>query len=975
MRTGSYRLLLVQDPAGDGHVLRRTLADAAPQFAVVSVPGCAEAAERMHGEEYDVVLIDADRKPRDDESLAAVLQYAGAASTVLVAGADADPLRRRAQRLGIRECLPREHLDRSTLLHALTAAAQCRIAERALVESESRYRRLLESVTDYVYMVQVENGRPASSWHSPSCVTVTGYTSEEYAQNPSLWYQMVHEEDRRAVLDMAEDVCAGRVPPPLEHRILHKDGSIRWIRNTPVPRRDPDGRLAGYDGLVSDITARKRAEQELLRVNQALREREEQLKRELENSKRAKKEWEVTFDAISSPLFLHDRDYRIIRANVAYRDAAGMPFEELLGRPYYTVFPKRDGPLDTCTAAMTTQDDRGTSAEEEIEVPAMNKIFRSRPYPVRDGDVYFCSVHVLEDITAMKRAEEHIIQEMEVTANLLMIAKTAAYTTDRDKLMEKTASCGAMVMECDAFAAYLWDQERKAFLPSRHYGLEHEWIPLFRTEPLDVRAEFVRLLLERRASVVVRFPGENGRGPAAATPFPEAKAAQTVSTTTPAWTNGEMRTVLAIPLIGKTDVLGLLLAAYRDERTFAERDRKIVEGLSRQISLALDDARLYRTALERSLELNNKIETLQVMYEIDRSILSTLEPHEVLETATSNICRIVPCDGASILLADRERQGFIHAAGHGRSGASAPFVPFRDTSATEVLRSGRPQFEENRTGAADLAAYERQLLAEGFFSHIRIPLVVKGEAVGVLGVKSKRAAAFTPENVSTLERVANQIGVALENTRLVTDLQELLLGTVKSLSHAIDAKSPWTAGHSERVTRYAVAIGRRMGIPDREIKDLELGSLLHDVGKIAIHDVILNKPCGLTREEFEIVKRHPVRGVELLEPIKQFNRVIPCIRHHHERFDGTGYPDGLRGEQIPLWARILSVADAYDSMTVERPYRMAFAREAAIAELNRCAATQFDPAIVAAFIGWLSGSIVSSHGTMQADNPPQRFAA
>jgi putative nucleotidyltransferase with HDIG domain len=251
----------------------------------------------------------------------------------------------------------------------------------------------------------------------------------------------------------------------------------------------------------------------------------------------------------------------------------------------------------------------------------------------------------------------------------------------------------------------------------------------------------------------------------------------------------------------------------------------------------------------------------------------------------------------------------------------------------------------------DILPKERALLDEGFVSHIRVPLIVKGEPIGVLCVGSRRSAAFTPEHLSTLEKLATQIGVAMENTRLITDLKELLIGTVKSLSNAIDAKSPWTAGHSERVTRYALLMGKAMELSVRELKDLELAGLLHDVGKIATSDAVLNKPGTLTRDEYEEVKKHSHRGAELLQPIKQLKNVIPVIRHHHERYDGNGYPDGLSTENIPLWARVLSVADAYDSMTVDRPYRKRFDQETALEELVRCSGSQFDPEVVLTFIG------------------------
>jgi HD-GYP domain-containing protein (c-di-GMP phosphodiesterase class II) len=154
-----------------------------------------------------------------------------------------------------------------------------------------------------------------------------------------------------------------------------------------------------------------------------------------------------------------------------------------------------------------------------------------------------------------------------------------------------------------------------------------------------------------------------------------------------------------------------------------------------------------------------------------------------------------------------------------------------------------------------------------------------------------------------------------------------------------------------------------MSFQEGDLKDLELGGLLHDIGKIGIFDVILNKPGELTREEFAAVKNHPLWGVGLLEPIKQLNRIIPCIRHHHERLDGSGYPDGLKGERIPLWARILAVADAFDSMTSDRPYRKALDKAKAVSELKRCSASQFDPEIVKAFIDIIERS--------QPNNPDQ----
>src|SRR5215831_15549250 len=167
-------------------------------------------------------------------------------------------------------------------------------AEEATVESEQRYKRLLASVTDYVYAVTVENGRAVSTFHGPGCEAVTGYTSEEFQQDQQLWYRMIREEDRPAVLEQADRILKGQEPPPLEHRIIHKNGSERWIRNTTVPRKDAQGRLVAYDGLVYDITERKRAEERLTRAHAELAANEEVLKRTLEELKAANEELKRT---------------------------------------------------------------------------------------------------------------------------------------------------------------------------------------------------------------------------------------------------------------------------------------------------------------------------------------------------------------------------------------------------------------------------------------------------------------------------------------------------------------------------------------------------------------------------------------------------------------------------------------------------------------------------------------------------------
>jgi putative nucleotidyltransferase with HDIG domain/PAS domain S-box-containing protein len=185
------------------------------------------------------------------------------------------------------------------------------------------------------------------------------------------------------------------------------------------------------------------------------------------------------------------------------------------------------------------------------------------------------------------------------------------------------------------------------------------------------------------------------------------------------------------------------------------------------------------------------------------------------------------------------------------------------------------------------------------------------------------------------------------------ELKELYEGLILSFVNTIDAKSTWTKGHSERVAHYSTSIAQEMGISETDIKRLRIAALLHDVGKIGTYDVILNKPERLTDEEYALVRLHPVKGEEILRPIRQLQDILPIIRSHHERLDGNGYPDRLKGEEIPLLARIITAADSFDSMTSHRPYRPSPGKEYAILELKKFSGIQFDPRVVEAFLSVL----------------------
>jgi len=186
--------------------------------------------------------------------------------------------------------------------------------------------------------------------------------------------------------------------------------------------------------------------------------------------------------------------------------------------------------------------------------------------------------------------------------------------------------------------------------------------------------------------------------------------------------------------------------------------------------------------------------------------------------------------------------------------------------------------------------------------------------------------------------------------RAYNELEDLFMGFVKAMVNALDAKSPWTRGHSERVTAFAQEIACELNLKEGEIKTVTFASLLHDIGKIGTYGRLLEKSEKLTTEEFDLIKKHPVQGAEILRGIKHFDDVRLIIKHHHENMDGTGYPNGLKGGEIPLGARIVHVADAFDTMTEDRPYRPALSIDHAIGEIKRFSGRQFDPDVVDAWM-------------------------
>lgn len=349
-------------------------------------------------------------------------------------------------------------------------------------------------------------------------------------------------------------------------------------------------------------------------------------------------------------------------------------------------------------------------------------------------------------------------------------------------------------------------------------------------------------------------------------------------------------------------------------------------------------------------QLGRQFNTLATIAEIDRAILSALETETIVDTVLTRMRDVFPCDGISVTLMEPDSKETAQTYTAIANQTPEPVVEVTQLTAAEIqeLRDN----SENLIAQADGGGphYLAPLARRGSKSFLVLPIFLKEKLSGIIALGYADPPAHSHEDLVQARQLADQVAVALSNARLIEELDQLNWGTLIALARTIDAKSPWTAGHSERVTELALKIGRVIGLPTKELDILHRGGLLHDIGKIGIPAIVLDKPGRLTEEEVLVMREHPRKGARILEPIAAYEEVVPIVLQHHEWFDGNGYPDGLAGEEISLGGRIFAVADVFDALSSDRPYRAGLGRAEAIERIKQGTGRQFDPKVVEAFL-------------------------
>ncbi len=355
---------------------------------------------------------------------------------------------------------------------------------------------------------------------------------------------------------------------------------------------------------------------------------------------------------------------------------------------------------------------------------------------------------------------------------------------------------------------------------------------------------------------------------------------------------------------------------------------------------------------EKNIGLTQAVERLQALYKMGLAVNATMDLGKLLDLLSQKTKETMKAQIGYILMLN-ETTGNLTI--NGAAGVSEDFdleteIPLKPGGVSYwVMNNNRPKLVQDINKEREFSKMSRL----GFIreSVICAPLTAQDKVIGTITIANPiDGTVFETPDLELLSTIAAQASIAIRNARLYEAQETTYLNTVQALVSAIEASDTYTRGHSERVTRYSVALAKKMGMKDDPLKQLEQAAILHDIGKIGIDVALLHKKEKLTAADIDVLKLHPSIGVRILEPIHFLGTVRDIIEQHHERYDGNGYPNGLSGEEWRLEGRILAVCDTYDAMTSDRPYRKALSHEIATQEIQDHSGTQFDPKVAAAFI-------------------------
>jgi len=402
--------------------------------------------------------------------------------------------------------------------------------------------------------------------------------------------------------------------------------------------------------------------------------------------------------------------------------------------------------------------------------------------------------------------------------------------------------------------------------------------------------------------------------------------------------------IMTIPLLAGGELIGFVEICNREKRPFARPD--VIVGLAQVAGQAVANARLYR-------ELDESARRMTLMSESALELAGSLDLRDTLVATAKRLCDSVgvPECEITVIEGDGLRTLMRITSGHVDESWIGQYLPLADGAVTrEVIETKRPTAVGSLHDPR-LTAKVREINQDvAQKSWVTLPLIVKDRVIGTVElVESGAERSFTQGELDTAAAICQAAAMAIKNAQLHDEIKQMHLGNLKALSSALNAKDYYTLGHASRVAAYTVMLGRRLGWEEDLLTSLEEAAYLHDIGKISISDRVLLKPGRLNPQEWQQMRLHPVVSADIIRPLFP-EALVEGVRHHHEHYDGNGYPNGLAGDDIPLLARAMAVVDAYDAMSCRRSYKAALTYPESLAELQRCRGTQFEPVMVDAFL-------------------------
>jgi HD-GYP domain-containing protein (c-di-GMP phosphodiesterase class II) len=557
-------------------------------------------------------------------------------------------------------------------------------------------------------------------------------------------------------------------------------------------------------------------------------------------------------------------------------------------------------------------------------------------YPVKDEQGAVVNViEYVKEITGRIQAEEQVREHANRIEVLLEIEKAITSTLDLDEVLQIIMSEIQKVIHYDSISLQILQDKFLKVLACRGFKQQDKVIgtmfPLtenFPNYPVITTNETVAF-----DDVSQEYPH--------------------FITKTNQYDSGHIRSWLGIPLVSKETTLGMITIDRSTVDPFTENEIQMATALASQAALAIDNAHLFS-------EANRRLDQLSSLRKIDQVITNSLDLRLTLEILLDELRQQLEIDAAVVLRYLPEPQTLEFVTSQGFRTQALQFTNLRLGHGF----AGKAALERRIIQIPNLTQYETGFLRsptfreEGFIAYIGVPLIAKGNITGVLEIYHRQPLNPSPngEWMSFMETLAGQAAIAIDNIDLYHSLQKSNLdlvmaydATIEGWAQALEMRDMGTEGHSRRVVEMTIKLARKLDISDRELAHIRRGAQLHDIGKMSVPDAILLKPGKLEPNEWEIMRQHPVYAYKWLSTINYLKPALDIPYCHHEKWDGSGYPRGLKGLEIPLAARIFAVVDVWDALGSERPYRDAWSEDQVKRYIQAERGRHFDPEVVDAF--------------------------